>query len=71
MTWFGRKEKDGTPLFMGYLFTRDRDEYKDGPAFTLILINKHIFMNPRSIIYLLLNITTKKDFTKIAFSVQR
>ena len=69
MRWSGRKEKDGTSLFMGHLFTRDRDEYKDGPAFTLILINKHIFMNPRLIIYLLLNITTKKDF--IAFSVQR
>ena len=36
MRWFGRKEKDGTPLFMGHLFTRDREEYKDGPAFTPI-----------------------------------
>ena len=59
MMWFVEKKKMRRP------FTRDRDKYKDGPAFTLILIKKHIFMNLKLSIYLLLNITTKKDLTEI------
>ena len=59
MRWFAKKKKKG------WLFTRTMGDHKDEPDFTLILKKNYIFMNLKSSICLLLNITTKKDSTEI------